>query len=107
MNLKWIEVQDEVFDIYYSLMDNYDTEIAYMYFYENCWSLIPTLPILQDGLGKKFYRDYKEDEILEVQFHAVLDIQAELCKIGYLCFDYSNAISDYVTKYLEALNNED
>lgn len=103
MNLKWIEVQDEVFDTYYSLRDNYDSELAYMYFYENCWSLIPTLSILKDTLGKKFYRDYKKDDISEVQFHAVLDIQGELCGIGYLCFDYSNAISDYVAKYLEVL----
>ena len=106
MILKWIEVGDEVFDVYYSLKDNYNVEIAYMYFYDNCWSLIPTLSILQDTLGKKFYRDYTEKDKAKAQFHAILDIQSELNKIGYLCFDYSNAISNYTTRYLEGINNE-
>lgn len=107
MNLKWIEKDDEVLDRYYSLRDNHDNEIAYMWFYDGCWSLIPTLSILQEILGKKFYRTYEENEIKKVEFHAILDIQSALNEIGNICFNYSNDISDYITKYLKELNNED
>lgn len=106
MNLKWIEKDDKVLNKYYSLRDDEDKELAYIYFHDDCWSFTPTCHILQEILGKKFYRIYTEKEVKDAQFHAMLDIQSKLNMFVNICANYSNAISDYVTKYLEEFNNE-
>lgn len=107
MTLKWIKKNDEALKKYYSLRDDKNNELAYMYFHDGCWSFVPTCHILQEILGKKFYRIYTEKEIKDAQFHAMLDIQSKLNILANICVNYSNAISDYVTKYLEEFNNED
>lgn len=103
-NLKWVEVNDESLGTYYSLRNEFDKEIAYMWFFDKHWSLTPT--IYKDSVKKRLYLNYKETDLKEVQFRAVLDIQSDLCRIGNECFSYADAISDYVSKYLEELNNE-
>lgn len=104
MKLKWIEINDNYLGNYFSLRDSYDKEIAYIWYFDKHWSLTPTL--YKDLLPKKIYFDYKETDVEEVEFRAILDIMSALNKIGNECFEYSNAISDYVKEYLEKFNKE-
>ena len=104
IKLKWIEVHDNYLGDYYSLRDNNDEEIAYIWYFDKHWSLTPVL--YYDLLPKKIYFDYNETDVKEVEFRAVLDIMSALNKIGNKCFDYSNAISEYVEEYLKEINKE-
>lgn len=101
--IKWEMIDNKYIKPVYSLWYG-EQEIASLSYHGNEWSLIPYF--YSDKIGKRYYREYKETEIFEVQFRAVLDIMSALNKIGTECFQCCNAISDYITEYLENLNNE-
>ena len=105
MKLKWIEINDSYLGKHYSLRDDNDKELAYMWYFDKHWSLSPML--YKDLVPKKIYFNYKETDVEEVEFRASLDIMSALNKIGNECFDYCNAISDYVEIYLKKINKED
>ena len=104
MKIKWEQVDNEYIKPVYSLWYG-EQELASLSYHANEWSLIPYF--YSDKIGKRYYREYKENEFSEVQFRATLDIMAVLNEIGTECFHCCNSISDYISEYLEALNNED
>ena len=73
---------------------------------EQCWYLHYNIPRIKDKCKK--YEQYNINEINDVLFRAVLDIQADLSYINNMCADYCNAISDYVIDYVQGVDhNED
>lgn len=103
IKMRWEKVETTYTKAVYSLWYG-EKEIASLSYYDNEWALIPY--IYSDIIGKRYYREYDENEISAIQFHVTLEIMAKLEKIGNECFDYCNAISDYVVEYLENSKNE-
>lgn len=101
LKIKWEKVDNEYISPVYSLWYG-EQELAHLSYHQNEWSLIPFF--YSDKIGKRYYRDYSKDEILEIQFRATLDIMYVLNEISTECFQCCNAISDYITEYLENLN---
>lgn len=103
MKMNWVKIEDEFLcDIYYSLKYE-DLELADLWYdyYSEKWFLNPR--IFQGYIEKKSYKEYNIEQVEDVQFRAILDLQAGFNKVGYECFKYSNAITDYVEKYLHEL----
>ena len=103
MKIIWKKIEDEYLaDIYYSLRME-DNEIAYLWYdyFSKKWFLSPT--IYKDVISKKAYRDYgvTEEDIKELQFKAMLDLQVDLNKIVVECSNYSESISNLVSMYLK------
>lgn len=105
MKLKWNKVEDEYLcDIYYILERQTDEgweEIADLWFdyYSKNWYF--HIKLFNGLIPKKFYKGYGLKDVEDVQFHAVLDLQAELNNIIYESYDISNEICDYISFYLE------
>ena len=107
MKMKWIKIEDEYLcDIYYSLeCDGVEIADLWYDYYSSKWFLNPR--IFQGCIEKRSYKEYTIEEIEDVQFRAILDLQASFNKIGYECFEYSNAITDYVEIYLQKIMEEE
>ena len=109
--IKWRkdETEEEPFYNLYVYTDNdYEMHIGCIRWdnFTNRWILSYNIPPLHN----KFiaYEYYKINEIDEVLFRALLDIQSELSKINNMCTAYCNAISDYAIDYVQGIDhNED
>lgn len=111
MIIKWRkdETEEEPFYNLYACTDtDYEMLIGYIGWdgFTNRWILSYNIPPLHN----KFiaYEYYKINEIDDVLFRALLDIQSELSKINNMCIEYCDAISDYAIDYVQGVNhNED
>ena len=72
---------------------------------QQCWFLHYSIPRIKDEYKK--YEQYTIDEINDVLFRAVLDIQSDLSFINNMCVDYCNAISDYVIDYVQGIDHNE
>ena len=102
--LRWVEDDDCFVDsIVYSLKDVTDKdniiELAWFFFDTNLNKWVVHF-ILKNDITK-YYREYNKDDVEQVKFRVMLDLQSEFNKIGNMAFSYSDCIADMVTKYLE------
>lgn len=110
MILKWIE-DDKCFAdaIVYSLKDENNKELAWLYFDAdlNKWIAHFTIESNNKDITKSF-REYKQDDIEGIKFRVILELQSYFnCIINLYC-NYSNNISDMITEYLKKeVYNED
>ena len=101
----WKKIEDEYLcDVYYTLeyIDNDTVEdIVDLWFdyYSKKWCF--SAKIFNGLIPKKYYKEYGLKDVEEVQFRAVLDLQAELNTIMYKAYEIGEEISNYVTLYLE------
>ena len=111
MIIKWRkdETEEEPFYNLYVYTDNdYEMHIGWIGWgsLEKCWYMHYSIPRIKDKCKK--YEQYAINEINDVLFRAVLDIQADLAFINNTCVDYCNAISDYIIDYVQGIDhNED
>lgn len=111
MTLTWIK-DDKCFAdaIVYSLKDNRNIELAWLYFDNdlNKWIAHFTIESDSNDITKSF-REYKQDDIEGIKFRVILELQSYFNYIINLYCSYSNNISDMVAEYLEkeVHNNED
>ena len=111
MIIKWCkdETEEEPFYNLYIYTDNdYKMHIGWIGWgnLEKCWYMHYSIPRIKDKSKK--YEQYTINEINDVLFKAVLDIQADLAFINNMCVDYCNAISDYIIDYVQGIDhNED
>lgn len=104
--MNWKKIEDEYLcDVYYTLeyqnQDGDIEEIVDLWFdyYAQKWYF--NAKIFNDLIPKRFYKEYGLKDVEEVQFRAVLDLQAELNKIMYKAYNISEEISNYISLYLE------
>lgn len=100
--------ESPLYELYACIGNNYKMTIGYLGWnsFVNCWILSYHIPRIQEKI--KRYDNYTIDEINDVLFRAVLDIQSDLSFINNMCVDYCNAISDYVIDYVQGIDhNED
>lgn len=112
MKLKWKKIEDEYLcDVFYTLEyqnskdETEDIVDLWFDYYSKKWCF--SAKIFNNMIPKKYYKEYALKDVEEVQFRAVLDLQAELNKIMYDSYDISNEISNYVALYLESTLNKD
>ena len=109
--IKWRKDETEnypFYELYVCMSNNYKMTIGYLGWdvLTDCWTLTYRIPRIQENI--KEYNNYTIDEINDVLFRAVLDIQSDLSFINNMCVDYCNAISDYIIDYVQGINhNED
>ena len=72
---------------------------------EHHWYFRYNIPRIKDK--HKIYEQYTINEINDVLFRAVLDIQSDLSFINNMCVDYCNAISDYVIDYVQGIDHNE
>ena len=86
----------------------YGMEIGYIKWDEQseCWIVNYNIPPFKNRF--RTYENYKINDINEVFYRALLDIQFDLARINNMCVDYCNAISDYIIDYIQGIDhNED
>ena len=109
--IKWRKDEMEdlpLYELYACMGNNHKMTIGYLGWngFTNCWILSYHIPRIQEKSKK--YDNYTIDEINDVLFRAVLDIQSDLSFINNMCVDYCNAISDYIIDYVQGIDhNED
>ena len=97
---------DEYYDLFAYTENNKKIHIAILYWSNNRWIMSDYIPYLKSET--KWYENYTINEVNDVLFRAVLDIQSDLSRINNMCVDYCNAISDYVIDYVQGIDhNED
>ena len=109
--IKWRKDQTED-DLFYGLYicndANYDMPIGCLGWEESdeCWYMHYSIPRLKDKCKK--YTTYTREDVNDVLFRVILDIQSDLSYINNMCVDYCNAISDYIIDYVQGIDhNED
>lgn len=109
--IKWRKDEIEelpLYELYAYTNNNYKTIIGYLGWndFSKCWILNYHIPRIQEKIKK--YNNYNINEVNDVLFRAVLDIQSDLSFINNMCVDYCNAISDYAIDYVQGIDhNED
>lgn len=112
MIIKWHRDKTEelpLYELYAYIGDKHKTTIGYLGWnsFTQCWILNYYIPCIQETKSKK-YDNYTIEEINDVLFRAILDIQKDLSFINNMCVDYCNAISDYIIDYVQGIDhNED
>lgn len=107
--IKW-EKDDEEYE-YYDLFTytskNEKVRIAYLYWSDvyKHWVLVTTIPKIKPKT--RWYDNYNVNQLNEVFFRAVLDIQSDLNEIFYMCNDYNDAIHDYIIDYIQGINHNE
>lgn len=106
MKLKWEKMkEDELFgDNAYSLRDENNIELVWIYYDADRWVVCFT-----DCTPIKEVKHYKinENDLEDVKFRAILELQYELEKKAKEYFEYCDCISEMVIEYLQGLNNAD
>ena len=90
----------EFYDLY-AYTNHSKKIIAYLYWFENRWIMVHQIPKLKI---KRQYDNYSIEEVNNVLFKAILDIQSDLNKISHICNDYLDAIFDYITDYIQGID---
>ena len=111
MIIKWRknEVEEEpLYNLYVCTDSDYEMQIGWLGWgsLQKCWFMHYNIPRIKDKCKK--YEQYTINEINDVLFRAILDIQADLSFINNMCIEYCDAISDYVIDYVQGIDhNED
>ena len=96
----------EFYDLYAYTDDGKKHHIAKLYWDINHWVMVHETHRLKPKT--RWYENYSVNQLNEVLFRAILDIQADLNEVFYMCHDYSDSISDYIIDYIQGMNyNED
>ena len=108
--IKWRrdETEDEpLYFLYVCTNSDYEMQIGLLGWnnMEKCWYFHYGIPRIKDKHKK--YEQYNINEINDVLFRAVLDIQSDLSFINNMCVDYCNAISDYVIDYVQGIDHNE
>ena len=103
MILKWIEDNNCFSDeIVYSLKDDENKELVWLYFDADLNKWIAYFTIQSDNKDiTKSYREYNRNDLEQIKFRVMLELQSYFNHIINQYCNYSNFISDMVTEYLE------
>lgn len=106
MIIKWEkdEYEEMLFDLYGYLADNTKIHLAMLYWdnMRKCWILSYELPRLKSKSRK--YNNYGIDELNDVLFNAILDIQTDLNGIICMCRNYKEAFSNCIINYIQGMD---
>lgn len=110
--LKWkqdVDVANEepLYRLYVYMDNNYKQLIGYLGWCNTIkgWIFSYQIPPIQHKCIE--YTNYNINEINDVLFKAILDIQMDLSKIDNICKSYCNAISDYIIDYTMGVNQDE
>lgn len=105
--IKWEKdnYEEILYDLYVYTENNKKIHIAMLYWDDNHWTLVQEIPRLKPKT--RWYENYTINELNDVLFRAVLDIQANLNEIFYICHDYNEAISDYIIDYIQGIDHNE
>lgn len=108
MNLKWKEVEeDELFNSkIWSLIDDNNKELIWIYYNDDAKRWVVCFTSNTPIKEAKHYRLNKED-IEDVKFRAILELQYEFDKKAREYFEYCDCISEMFIEYIQGLNNAD
>ena len=103
MILKWIEDNNCFSDaIVYSLKDDENKELVWLYFDADLNKWVAHFTIQSDNKDiTKSYREYNQNDLEQIKFRVILELQSYFNYIINQYCNYSNFISDMVTEYLE------
>lgn len=108
--IKWHKDETEeepLYELYAYTENDYKIQIGILGWvgFKNSWMLSYQIPRIQNRCIK--YENYTIDEVNDVLFRAILDIQSDLAKINNICINYCNAISDYVIDYITGVEQDE
>ena len=111
MIIKWRKDETEdspVYQLYAYTESDYKMQIGWIFWDESdqSWYMNYNIPRCVQNKYRK-YNQYTIEEINDVLFRAVLDIQSDLSFINNMCVDYCNAISDYVIDYVQGIDHNE
>lgn len=110
MIIKWHKDETEEQPLYelYIYENDYKMQIGYIGWdsFSKRWILNYNIQPIKNKC--KAYENYTINEINDVLFRALLDIQSDLSRINNICVECCNAISDYAIDYIQGIDhNED
>jgi hypothetical protein len=110
MTIKWVKDKTEeepVYKLYVYTTNNLKQLIGYLGWsdFMNSWIFSYQIPPIEHKCKK--YTNYTINEIEDVFFRAILDIQADLSRINNMCVNYCNAISDYIIDYITGVEQNE
>ena len=95
----------EFYDLYAYTDNNKRFHIARLYWDDTHWTMIHETPRLKPKT--RWYENYNVNQLNEVLFRAILDIQSDLNEVFYMCYDYNDAISDYIIDYIQGIDHNE
>lgn len=108
--IKWRkdETEEEPFyNLYVCTDNNNEIQIGWLGWgnLEKSWYMHYSIPRIKDKYKK--YKQYTKEEVNDVLFRVILDMQADLSYINNMCVNYCNAISDYVIDYVQGIDHNE
>lgn len=109
--IKWKQDKEKIDPVYYLYIcteNNIEELIGWVGWDDinKYWIANYEIPSLK-SISKK-YESYNINEVNDVLFRMILDVQNSLVKINNMCVNYCNAISDYIIDYIQGIDhNED
>ena len=98
--------EELLYDLYAYTETNKKIHIAMLYWnnINKYWVMEHEFPQLKP---KTRQYNYNINDLNDVLFKAILDIQSDLKEIFYMCNDYNEAVSDYIIDYIQGVNQNE